>query len=187
MPAFNKGSGVNGRNSDFGLTKFISAASSGDIGTMENIVEKYRAKPASYYILRQPKHDVTALLVASGNGHIEPVEYILDLAEKNNVNDATEERSGTSTYNNETALFWAVHNGHYDVVKALVNGGADVFAEVRGQLPVDYARRQKHDSIAKYLTGVMNAQRPPRRGGSRRVKKSKKTRKSKARRHTRRA
>jgi ankyrin repeat protein len=84
-------------------------------------------------------------------------------------------------YNNETALFRAANNGHYDVVRALVNAGADVFSEVRGQLPIDFASKRGHNDIVQYLTGIMNNQHPLRRGGNHR--RGHKTRKHKNRKH----
>jgi ankyrin repeat protein len=182
--AFSKGKGVNGRASDYGLTSFIQAAIDNDVDTMKEIVSEYRSQPAKYYVVGKDHNRAdTALIKAASLGNLEAVEYILQLAEDNKINNATEERSGSSTYNNETALFRAANNGHYDIVKALVNAGADVFAEVRDQLPVDFASKHGHNDIVEYLNGIMNDQRPLKRGGSRRRVRKHRTRKHKVRKH----
>jgi ankyrin repeat protein len=53
----------------------------------------------------------------------------------------------------ETSLHLASRNGHLPAVKALVSGGANVRANVRGFLPIDYAVREGDTEASKFLLG----------------------------------
>ena len=52
----------------------------------------------------------------------------------------------------DTPLIWAACKGHLDVVRALLNAGADkTIADNDGKKPIDNARKNGHDAIVALL------------------------------------
>jgi ankyrin repeat protein len=109
-----------------GATPFLRASQSGDIVLMKLLLE-HGANPAL-----ATDHKVTPLMVASGIGWVEGVTYewspqanleavklLLELGAEVNVQD---------TLDGRTALMGAAHKGRNDVVKLLIEHGADVAA-----------------------------------------------------------
>ena len=109
-----------------GATPFLRAAQSGDIVLMKLLLE-HGADPSI-----STDHKVTPLMVASGIGwvegvtyewspqaHLETVKLLLDLGADVNAQD---------TLDGRTALMGAAHKGRNDVVKLLVEHGADLGA-----------------------------------------------------------
>ncbi|MEJ0036132.1 MAG: ankyrin repeat domain-containing protein [Gammaproteobacteria bacterium] len=107
-----------------GATPFLRAAQSGDIVLMKLLLEN-GADPSI-----PTDHKVTPLMVASGIGWVEGVTYewspaqtleavkmLLDLGAKPNEQDDLDGR---------TALMGAAHKGRDDVVRLLVDRGADL-------------------------------------------------------------
>jgi ankyrin repeat protein len=107
-----------------GATPFLRAAQSGDIVLMKLLLE-HGADPAI-----PTDHKVTPLMVASGIGWVEGVTYewspeqtleavrmLLDLGADVNAQDELDGR---------TALMGAAHKGRNDVVKLLVDRGANL-------------------------------------------------------------
>ena len=106
-----------------GATPFLRAAQSGDIVLMKLLLE-HGADPSI-----PTDHKVTPLMVASGIGWVEGVTYewspeqtleavkmLLDLGANVNAQDELDGR---------TALMGAAHKGRNDVIKLLVDRGAD--------------------------------------------------------------
>jgi ankyrin repeat protein len=50
-----------------------------------------------------------------------------------------------------TPLFWAVSQGYADIVKVLINAGADIEDQTQQVTPLYWAVRKGHTRIAKYL------------------------------------
>lgn len=107
-----------------GATPFLRAAQSGDVVLMKLLLE-HKADPSI-----PTEHKVTPLMVASGIGWVEGVTYewspettyeavklLLDLGADVNAQDVLDGR---------TALMGAAHKGRSDVVKLLVERGADL-------------------------------------------------------------
>ena len=107
-----------------GATPFLRAAQSGDLVLMKLLLE-HGADPSI-----TTDHKVTPLMVASGIGWVEGVTYewspqatydtvklLLDLGAEVNAQD---------TLDGRTALMGAAHKGRNDVIKLLVEHGADL-------------------------------------------------------------
>jgi len=188
--AFSKGRGLNGRTSNNQLFEFISAAAHNDVATMKKIIKDHPYIPETTYVHgKGPDKAETALIKAASNGKLEAVKYLLKLGGENATRDTS------SSFGGETPLHRAAINGHEDVVEALLKADANPEPRTSGSgfTPADYAGCKNHDAIVKRLVEAGSSDARPdmcrkmqgnARGGSRRAKK---TRKHKARRHTRRA
>ncbi|KAK4646112.1 ankyrin repeat-containing protein [Podospora bellae-mahoneyi] len=93
----------------------------------------------------------TTLHMASANGHVEIVEYILsqfptaDKDQKQAFLDATNEFGNT-------ALHWAALNGHLPIVKLLVENGASVaLANDKNYIPLDLASFSEKIDVVDYF------------------------------------
>ncbi|WOK96098.1 hypothetical protein Cni_G04803 [Canna indica] len=88
----------------------------------------------------------TALHMASANGHLEIVEYLI--RNEADVNALNSEKN--------TPLHWACLNGHIEVVKLLIQGGANVsLLNSHERTPMDEAvSRGKMDVIDAINTAV---------------------------------
>ena len=88
-------------------------------------------------------HDgVTALMYASGNGHLDVVKYLREA-----IADFDAEYDNIAT-----ALMYASHKGHLEVVKYLHTTKADVnFAQDDGTTALIRASNQGHLDVVKYL------------------------------------
>jgi len=129
------------------LFDFISAAARGDINTLKRIIQNNSSYPESVYVHGKDSNGQTALIQAATNGHINCVEYLLEIGGE----EATRDR--TSTFNGETPLHRAAWNGHIDVVQLLLDAGANVDSPTSrsGFTPVDYAYCSKQLSIVNLL------------------------------------
>ncbi|CAK4120620.1 unnamed protein product [Aphanomyces euteiches] len=93
--------------------KLYEAAKAGDIRR----VRKYLLKKADPTWRNYDEAGLTSLMVAAGKGNAEAVVLLAADADAHVLNFATEE--------GWTAFMWAAMNGHADVVRALVDAGAD--------------------------------------------------------------
>ena len=175
---FNSASKRNGRYTHYGINEFVNAAARNDIETMVDILNYHGSKqPFAYYMITKggTGGNETALMKAANNNSVGAIYYMLDEMDKDSTDiSVLNEKSGIG---GETALHRAAKNGHYDAVEALVRGGADIFVEVGGKYAVDYASKNNHGRIVKYLNSEMDRLHPPRparRGGSRKAKKTRK-------------
>ena len=88
------------------------------------------------------EYEYTALLLASLNGHLEVISYLLDQGP--NI-----DRKGT---NGRTALLHACGRGHLEVVELLLSRGADpTICDSEGGTPLMYASNQGHVDVVRCL------------------------------------
>ncbi|CAH0559298.1 unnamed protein product [Brassicogethes aeneus] len=82
---------------------------------------------------------MSAIMFASGNGHLEAVKFLYPLSE-NEIRD----NQGW------TALFWAINSNHVNVVEYLWDEGVDFTkADIRGHTPLDLAKLNDFQDIVK--------------------------------------
>jgi hypothetical protein len=96
-------------------------------GDLEALQEYFTANPESAKELASIKDEFslsTILHMASANGHIEVVDYLLKLAQNS---DNEKEFVNAVNESGNTALHWACLNGHLSVVQALCEAEADPF------------------------------------------------------------
>ncbi|CAK4654993.1 unnamed protein product [Aphanomyces euteiches] len=123
--------------------KLYEAAKAGDIRR----VRKYLLKKADPTWRNYDEAGLTSLMVAAGKGNAEAVVLLAADADAHVLNFATEE--------GWTALMWAAMNGHADVVRALVDAGADTsLADKTGRRARDWAASQRHVAISFMLDSV---------------------------------
>ena len=106
---------------------------------------------------------MTPLMVAAELGRIKNVEFIIEKVDETNKrlqdNDALAaglKKFGKAGIDRQaktswTALFFAVANGHLDVVKILFHSGADHRPNKDGKTPLDYAKELRKTNVVAIL------------------------------------
>ncbi|EPQ55269.1 ankyrin [Gloeophyllum trabeum ATCC 11539] len=123
----------------------------GDLDDVKEFVNKYGQAPLAEV---RDENGNTVLHMASGNGHIELLEYLLPLVPPSLLSAQNESKS--------TALHWACVNAHLPVVQKLVQfpGGPGVdlidIKNAAGRSPLAEAEMAGWDEGAKWLVQVMN-------------------------------
>ncbi|RAL48049.1 hypothetical protein DM860_017840 [Cuscuta australis] len=111
------------------IESLIEAARYADIEDIKSLVSRGVSLDSKDSLGR------TALHMASANGHLDVVNYLID--SKVDVNAFNEEKN--------TPLHWACINGHMEVVKSLILAGASVSAlNSHGNTPLDEALRMNN-------------------------------------------
>lgn len=130
------GAQVNAAN-DFGITPLMLAAVNGDAVTMDLLLNA-GANPNASSPLGE-----TVLMTAARTGDAASVRALLRRGVRLNVKE-------TST--GQTALMWAISEGHLEVARALVEYGADVSERsTRGFTPLMFAAREGNLEIGRFL------------------------------------
>ena len=139
-----KGANVNAR-SDSGNTPLILAASSGSVECCELLMKKGALKNATG-LFGSTRH--TALQWAARAGQLEVVQFFLE----NGI--GPDEKEGTMT-----ALLHACEHGHLDVVKVLLNAGANIrspVADRREKTILELAQKSGNEELVNLLLEKMN-------------------------------
>ncbi|CAP73359.1 uncharacterized protein PODANS_2_7460 [Podospora anserina S mat+] len=93
----------------------------------------------------------TTLHMASANGHVEIVEYILSRFPTTDKDQKQAFLDATNEFGN-TALHWAALNGHLPIVKLLVENGASVaLANDKNYIPLDLASFSEKIDVVDYF------------------------------------
>ena len=135
-----------------------------DAGDALSIIELMTYEPVHLdietYDEDDDAHGWTALHLAARKGHLDVIEFLLDPGKSDHFQDlmgSTEiEVEGATidseTEDNDTPLEIAALHGHLEVVRILVEAGADIEHSYNGFSPLSYAIGAGHSEIARYLT-----------------------------------
>ena len=147
----------------YSQASFLSAAGAGD----RTLVEAFVAAGMDVNVQNEDEGYDTALMRASAQGHLEVVQYLLSEEANSNLTNgrcaghiafpdlAVEARDCAK----QTAVMWAAHGGHLDIVRALVeegrarliNYGAWIVAHEGPDTPLMLAAAAGHLDIVEYL------------------------------------
>ncbi|KAF9175612.1 hypothetical protein BGX21_006859 [Mortierella sp. AD011] len=97
------------------LEELIECARYGELEEIQAVVESSGPEKAKILLSHQGEYGKTPLHMASANGHIDVVEYLITIISPEAVNIQNEQGN--------TALHWAATNGHAKVVEALISKG----------------------------------------------------------------
>ncbi|EHA57488.1 hypothetical protein MCOR27_004631 [Pyricularia oryzae] len=93
----------------------------------------------------------TCMHMATGNGHLEIVKYLIGLFAKRPATERQEYLDAANEYGN-TGLHWASLGGHLEVVKVLVDAGASpALANDKNYVPLDLASFNDHVKVVDYF------------------------------------
>jgi ankyrin repeat protein len=108
-----------------GETPLMAASRAGSVPGVRMLLDRGADVNATDGFQKQ-----TALMWASGEGHLEVVDTLLQAGANPNlkahISSLTERRNADFPTGGFTALMWAARNGYEDVVRRLVKGGADL-------------------------------------------------------------
>ena len=92
----------------------------------------------------------TALMLASREGHLDVVKFLVDKGADINAVTTTEDEEAV------TALMLASRRGHFDIVKFLVESGADTeVADQEGKTAKDYAIKSVNKQFSDYIEALL--------------------------------
>ena len=150
----------------YSQASFLSAAHDGDL----RVVEAFVAVGMDVDVQNEDQHYDTALMRASQQGHVDVVVLLLRSGADPNLRnglcaghiafpDLVIDAQGDGQCSRQTALKWASHAGHLDVVRALVEGGALahfhdehwVYEQEGPDRPLTLAAAGGHLDVVRYL------------------------------------
>ena len=132
---------------------YISAKDEHGRTLLYEAIRKGQLNVVNYFLQAHTKiepfeYQVTPLHLASGNGHLDIIKY---LVEKKGCNELA-----CDSYNN-TPLHWAAYFGQFEVVEYFIKIRNSPGIDIKGfneMTPLRLARNQGHTSVAHYLTTI---------------------------------
>jgi len=137
-----QGADINARDA-CGWTALYEACVGGNL----EIVQLLMSRGADPAIMTISSTALRPFMIAAAKGYEEVVNYMLrfGVVRASKCIDAQNKRG-------ETALWWAVRKGHMEVVKLLVEAGANpIMADNDGQAPMDIAQLQGYHQCIELL------------------------------------
>ncbi len=130
------------------LNPGLEACRSGDLILLKELILNDKYNPKEIY----DRNGSNGLLWASGGGHLDCVQYLIETCK---INPNVEKQKGRRGYAGRTALHWSCRNGHVDVVEFLLNNTlfpmcVDVETE-DGTTPFHLAVWQNQIHVCNYL------------------------------------
>ncbi|EAY04433.1 hypothetical protein TVAG_396190 [Trichomonas vaginalis G3] len=121
-------------------TPLLSACSKGDLQLVKSLIEKGCDRDAIN------KDECNCLIIASYNGHLEIVKYLIGIGFDKNCQ---------YKLNGSKAIHFASQNGHLEVVKYLISIGANPKEKDNdGWSPIHAASQNGHLEVVKYLISI---------------------------------
>jgi hypothetical protein len=111
----------------------IDACGKGDVAQAEKLL----AQGADVNVTDKQ----SALVQAAANGHLDCVRWLLDHGADVNLQHGA----------NANALHCAAWYGHFEIARLLVERGADLTPLYDNKTPLQIAREQKRETVARYL------------------------------------
>ncbi|WP_333023901.1 ankyrin repeat domain-containing protein [Wolbachia endosymbiont of Pentidionis agamae] len=137
-----KGADVNHQNS-IGRTLLHKTAEDGNVAMVKFLVEKGARLDVLDKWNDTPLH--VAANVQANKGHLEVVSYLI------------KEGADVNLTNNYTPIHLAITRGNLDMVKCLMDNGADLYIKrACDGTPFAYAKQQGQTEIVKYMDSVMS-------------------------------
>ena len=125
-----------------GINALMFAAFNGHSDIIKLLFEK------GVPINKQDNNGRTALMYASTGAFPATVKFLLDNKAETNITDNVE---------HFTALMFAASEGQFEVVKLLIEYGADpTLKDIDGDTAEDFAQQNNHEEVAQYLSNYKN-------------------------------
>ncbi|KAG4306596.1 hypothetical protein PORY_000584 [Pneumocystis oryctolagi] len=135
-------------NSNEVFEAFFYAARLGDLKTIQEL------PLSTINLFQQDEYGNTALHMASANGNLNVVQFLLSQLSK--TNDKHKYISIQNEQGN-TPLHWAALNGHLEVVSLLVKEGADLYIQNKAQkTPLSDAESYNRTNVVTWLLTQTN-------------------------------
>ena len=111
--------------------------------TPQEVLKKFLVEEKNFNVDEDQGNGFTALMRAARSGAAKGVELLLDLgADPNKYNNGKR----------DTPLTWAAFEGHYAVVKLLLEMGANTeLPNLGGTTPLGLAKREGYEDIVELL------------------------------------
>ncbi|KAK3057411.1 ankyrin repeat-containing protein [Extremus antarcticus] len=131
--------------------------------TLSDLTQKYNCLPGDVIASAvDPDSGNTVLHFASANGFLDLVKSFLHqlvpVANTNGVNGTSADQSQSPQFVNRqnqegnTPLHWAAYNGHLEIVKSLIDVGADMWIKnSAGHLAMFEAERAEKNDVVQHL------------------------------------
>ncbi|RIA96217.1 ankyrin repeat-containing domain protein [Glomus cerebriforme] len=125
------------------IEEIIACARYGELEELRTMMNSY---PVSHLELKDDLGN-TALHMASANGHLEIVEFIIQA-----LGSLLERVVNTQNDSGNTPLHWSALNGHEKVVELLIKNGANAKIENKaGRTPMYEAQQNNHEKVVEFL------------------------------------
>ncbi|GBB99504.1 hypothetical protein RclHR1_03540023 [Rhizophagus clarus] len=125
------------------IEEVIACARYGELEELRTIINLY---PATYLELKDDQGN-TALHMASANGHLEIVRFIIQT-----LGSSLKKIVNTQNDSGNTPLHWSALNGHEKVVELLIKNGSDAKTKNRaGRTPMFEAQQNNHEKVVEFL------------------------------------
>ncbi|RHZ81081.1 hypothetical protein Glove_123g42 [Diversispora epigaea] len=127
------------------IDDIVESARYGELEELQSIIN---SNPITL-LFAKDKYGNTPLHMASANGHVEIVEFII---EKFKSLEQRDDVINTQNESGNTSLHWSALNGHEKVVKLLVTNGADIkIKNQAGKTAIYEAQQNNHEKIVEFI------------------------------------
>ncbi|CAG8476885.1 7770_t:CDS:2 [Paraglomus occultum] len=130
------------------VSEVIACARFGELDELKSYIDQYSAD----YLVEKDEYGNTALHMASANGHLEIVEYIIQT-----LGGSASEIINAQNDSGNTALHWSALNGHQTIVEVLITHGVNAkIKNTAGRTAISEAQQNGHERTVEYLLSVVD-------------------------------